>query len=234
MRKDAHRVLIAGTGSGCGKTTMVCAILQALANRGLAPASFKCGPDYIDPMFHTGVLGIESANLDIFFAGEDGVRAAFVKHAREWNIIEGVMGLYDGLSMTSAEASSWHVAKTLNAPVVLVVNGRGMALSAAAVVKGFMTLREPGLVRGVLRNRVTPMSYPLLKEAIETECGVPVLGYLPVCEASSLESRHLGLVTAQEVEDLKEKMQALAAAAEQGVDLDALLALIADKFGEGE
>ena len=229
MIKDAHRALIAGTGSGCGKTTVVCAILQALADRGLSPASFKCGPDYIDPMFHTSILGLESTNLDIFFSGEEGAKAAFVKHAREWNLIEGVMGLYDGLSMSSAEASSWHVAKTLNAPVVLVVNGRGMALSAAAVVKGYMTLREPNMVRAVILNRISPMSYPKLKETIEKECGIPVLGYMPTCEESRLESRHLGLVTAAEIEDLREKMRALGAAAEKGIDLDALLALMASQ-----
>ena len=229
MIKEAHRLLIAGTGSGCGKTSVVCAILQALKNRGLAPASFKCGPDYIDPMFHTGVLGLESTNLDIFFSGEAGVRSAFVKHARDWNIIEGVMGLYDGLSMTSEEASSYHVARTLSAPVILVVNGRGMALSAAAVVKGYLSLRTPNPIRGVIFNRISPMTYPQLKAAVESECGVKVYGYLPTCESASLESRHLGLVTAQEVEDLQEKMQTLAAAAEKGIDLDGLLALMTEQ-----
>ncbi len=229
MIKEAHRLLIAGTGSGCGKTSVVCAILQALKNRGLDPASFKCGPDYIDPMFHTAVLGLESANLDLFFSGEAGVKSSFVKHAREWNVIEGVMGLYDGLSMTSEEASSYHLARTLSAPVILVVNGRGMALSAAAVVKGYMSLRSPNVIRGVIFNRISPMTYPKLKEAVEAECGVKAYGYLPICESASLESRHLGLVTAQEVEDLQEKMQTLAAAAEKGIDLDGLLALMAEQ-----
>ena len=226
MIKPAPRVVLAGTGSGCGKTTTVCAILQALHNRGLSPMSFKCGPDYIDPMFHSGIIGVESANLDIFFAGEEGVRAAFVKHAAGVNVIEGVMGMYDGLTMDSEISSSYHLARTLDAPVVLVVNVRGMALSAAAVVKGYMTLRSPNVVRGVIFNKVSPMTYPSLKKVVEKECGIPVLGYLPDLPECSLESRHLGLVTAAEVTELQVKMQRLAEAAEKTLELDALLELM--------
>ena len=226
MIKPAARVLIAGTGSGCGKTTTVCAILQALKNRGLAPMSFKCGPDYIDPMFHSGIIGVDTENLDIFFAGEEGVRSAFVKHAGEINVIEGVMGMYDGLAMDADTASSYHVAKTLSAPVVLVVNVRGMALSAAAVVRGYMTLREPNVVHGVIFNKVSPMTYPSLKKVVENECGIPVFGYLPDLPECSLESRHLGLVTAAEVDELQSKMQRLAEAAEKTLELDNLLTLM--------
>lgn len=226
MIKPAPRLVIAGTGSGCGKTTTVCAILQALHNRGLSLMSFKCGPDYIDPMFHSGIIGVDSANLDIFFAGEDGVRAAFVKHAADVNVIEGVMGMYDGLSMDSEISSSYHLARTLDAPVVLVINVRGMALSAAAVVKGYMTLRSPNVVRGVIFNKVSPMTYPSLKKVVEHECGIPVLGYMPDLPECSLESRHLGLVTAAEVSELQSKMQRLAEAAEKTLELDELLALM--------
>ena len=226
MIKAAPRVVIAGTGSGCGKTTTVCAILQALKNRGLAPMSFKCGPDYIDPMFHSGIIGVDSANLDIFFAGESGVRSAFVKHASDVNVVEGVMGMYDGIAMDSVVSSSYHLAQTLEAPVVLVLNVRGMALSAAAVVKGYMTLRSPNVVRGVIFNKVSPMTYPSLSKVVEKECGIPVLGYLPDLPECSLESRHLGLVTAAEVSELQTKMQILAEAAEKTLDLDGLLELM--------
>ena len=226
MRKQASRLLIAGTGSGCGKTTVVCALLQALKNRGADVMSFKCGPDYIDPMFHSEIIGADSVNVDLFLAGEETAKRLFVKHARDLNIIEGVMGYYDGLTVTSAEASSWDVGRTLDAPVVLVVNGRGMALSVAAVVKGFQVLRPESGIRGVILNRVSPMTYPQLKAAIEAECGVRVYGYLPACEASTLESRHLGLVTAQEVQGLREKLQTLAAQAEKSVDIDALIGLM--------
>ena len=226
MRKAAARVLIAGTGSGCGKTTVVCAILQALKNRGCDLAAFKCGPDYIDPMFHTEIIGAPSSNVDLFFADENLARARFLEHAADLNVIEGVMGYYDGLSMETDEASSSRVARALDAPAVLVVNGRGMALSVAAVVRGFQSLRAPSRIAGVIFNRVSPMSYPRLKAVVETECGVRVYGYLPACPECSLESRHLGLVTAQEVEGLQEKMRRLAEQAERSIDLNGLIGLM--------
>ena len=226
MNKKSGRILIAGTGSGCGKTTVVCAILQAFKNRGLDVASFKCGPDYIDPMFHSEIIGTPCTNIDLYFAGEQLARGLFLKHAAEYNVIEGVMGYYDGLSMQSAESSGWHAAQTLSAPTILIVNGRGMALSAAAVVKGFQSMRTPCGIAGVILNRVSPMSYPQLKSVIEEECGVHVYGYMPAIEACSLESRHLGLVTAQEVTGLREKMQTLAMQAEMSIELDALVGLM--------
>lgn len=226
MIKQASRLLIAGTGSGCGKTTAVCAILQALKNRKYAVASFKCGPDYIDPMFHSEILGAKSTNIDLFFSDEAQAKALFMKHSGELNLIEGVMGYYDGMRMDSDQASGYHVAKTLDAPVVLMVNARGMALSAAAVVKGFLEMRHPSGVAGVIFNLISPMTYRLLKDTVEKECGVRVFGYLPPMPECALESRHLGLVTAQEVDNLREKMQMLASQAEQSIDLDALIALM--------
>ena len=226
MIKYAPRLLIAGTGSGCGKTTTVCAILQALKNRGCDVASFKCGPDYIDPMFHSEIIGAQSTNIDLFFSDAAQARSLFARHAAELNIIEGVMGFYDGIAMDSAQGSSHHVASVLDAPAVLVVNGRGMALSAAAVVKGFVELRRPSGVQGVIFNNVSAMSYPMLKAAVEGETGVRVYGYLPPCPQCALESRHLGLVTAQEVEGLHQKMQLLASQAEASIDLDGLIALM--------
>lgn len=226
MNKAAPRMLIAGTGSGCGKTTVVCAILQALKNRGHDVASFKCGPDYIDPMFHSEIIGAQSANIDLYFAGEQLARGLFLKHSSQLNVIEGVMGYYDGLSMQSAESSSWHVAQALDAPVILVVSGRGMALSAAALVRGFQSLRAPSAIAGVILNHVSPMTYPQLKSVIERECGVQVYGCMPTNEAFSLESRHLGLVTAQEVSNLRDKMQLMAAQAEKSLELDSLIELM--------
>ena len=226
MIKRAPRLLIAGTGSGCGKTTIVCAILQALKNRGHDVASFKCGPDYIDPMFHSEIIGTQSTNIDLFFSDEAQTRALFVKHAAGLNVIEGVMGYYDGMRMDSEKASSHHVAQVLDAPAILVVNGRGMALSAAAVVKGYLEMRKPSGIAGVIFNHVSPMSYPLLKAAVERECGVKAYGYMPVCPECALESRHLGLVTAQEVDGLRSKMQILSAQAEKSIDLDGLIELM--------
>ncbi len=225
MRKAAARLLIAGTGSGCGKTTVTCAILQALKNRGCDLASFKCGPDYIDPMFHAEVIGTPCANLDLFFLDEPGLRRRFLAHAAELNVIEGVMGLYDGLAMDTDDASSAHVARALDAPVALVVNARGMALSLAAVVRGFLELC-PNTIRGVILNNASPMSYPKLRAVVESECSVRVYGYLPPLPDCALESRHLGLVTAQEVDGLRGKLNALAAQAERSLDLDGLIELM--------
>ena len=221
-----NRVLIAGTGSGCGKTTVVCALLQALKNRGEDVASFKCGPDYIDPMFHSEIIGAPGGNLDPYFLDEDGLRGWFARGAADLNVVEGAMGYYDGLSMDSDRASAFSVAKALSAPAVLVVNAKGMALSAAAAVRGYQTFRPDSRIAGVILNRVSPMTYPGLKKTVEAECGVPVYGSLPPMPECALESRHLGLVTAGEIADLKEKMQALARQAEKSLDLDGLIALM--------
>lgn len=228
MEINAPRLMIAGTNSSCGKTTLTLALLQALKNRGTDVASFKCGPDYIDPMFHSRVIGAQSRNIDLFFLTEAQARSSFARHAGALNVIEGVMGLYDGLSMDSDFASSYHVARTLSAPIVLVVNARGMALSAAAMARGYSDFRSPSLVRGVIFNNVSGALYPSLKAALERETGLKALGYLPPCPECALESRHLGLVTAAEVENLRGKLQILAARAEESLDMEGLIALMAE------
>ena len=229
MIKYAPRLLITGTGSGCGKTTVVCSVLQAFRNRGLDTASFKCGPDFIDPMFHEAIIGTPCANLDLFFTGESTVRGLFLKHAAQFNVIEGAMGYYDGLSMGSAEASAWHAGQALTAPAVLIVNAQGMALSTAALIKGFQAMRTPSGIAGVILNRISSGAYLRLKAIVERECGVHVYGYLPAMETCTIKSRHLGLITAQEVKNLQEKMQMLAAQAEKSIELDALIGLMKEQ-----
>ena len=227
-RHPLPRLLLCASASGGGKTTFTCAILQALVNRGAAPVAFKCGPDYIDPMFHSEVIGAKSRNLDLFFLGEDATKQLLWKNGSTGGVslIEGVMGYYDGIAMSPA-SSAYDLARTTATPAVLVVDGRGRALSTAAEVKGFLAFRKDSGIKAVLLNRVSPMLYPRLKECIEAETGLPVLGYLPNRPDCALESRHLGLVTAAEVERLKEKLAALAQQAEETVDLDGLLALAA-------
>ncbi len=222
----APRILIAAPASGGGKTTFTCGLLQALVNRGLKPAACKCGPDYIDPMFHSEVIGAYSRNLDLFFSEETQVRQLVADSARHSDIvvIEGVMGYYDGIAV-SDEASAWDVARATETPAVLVIDGRGRARSIAAEVAGFARFREDSRVAGVVLNRVSPMLYPRLKDLIEEETGVRVYGYLPRLDDCSLESRHLGLVTASEVADLREKLNTLAAVLEESVDIDGLLDL---------
>ena len=228
-RAKAPRVLLAGTGSGCGKTTAACAVLQALVNRGLRAGSFKCGPDYIDPMFHRRIIGANSGNLDLFFFGGNMTRQLLARGAagRDVSVIEGVMGYYDGLGLTSAQASAWDLARETETPAVLVVGAKGASLSLLAVIEGFLRFRPDSGIRGVLFNQCSPSLYPALAEAVRQRFAgqVEPLGYLPPMPDCALESRHLGLVTAGEVADLKDKLHCLAGQAEKTVDLDGLLAL---------
>ena len=224
----APRVLIAAPASATGKTTVACGLMRALVRRGLKVQACKSGPDYIDPMFHTEVVGATSRNLDLFFADASLVRALLAKGARQADVtvIEGAMGYYDGIA-GSAQASAWELAAKTDTPCVLVIDGRGRALSAAAEVTGFVRFRDPSKICGVIVNRVSAGYFPRLKKIIEDETGVPVLGYLPVLADCGLESRHLGLVTASEVEGLRDTLDRIAAVLEDTVDLDALLELAA-------
>ena len=228
MSIEAPRLLIGAPASGGGKTTFTCGLLHALVKRGLAASACKCGPDYIDPMFHSEVIGAYSRNLDLFFSSEDQVRSLVADSAAHSDVavIEGVMGYYDGIAV-SDEASAWDVARVTETPAVLVIDGRGRARSIAAEVAGFARFRSDSGVAGVVLNRVSPMLYPRLKALIEEETGVAVYGHLPVLDDCSLESRHLGVVTAAEVDDLRGKLDRLAAVMEETVDIDGLLELAA-------
>ena len=225
MQNNAPRLLFAGTGSGCGKTTVTSAVLRALQRRGEALTAFKCGPDYIDPMFHTAVLGIPSRNLDLFFVDEKEARSQLARHvpAGGMGVIEGVMGFYDGVSGTSDTASAAHLARATDTPAVLIVRPRGQSLSLAAEIKGFRDF-APNTLRGVILNGVSKAMYPFYK-AIAEQAGLTVYGCLPPVPAAEIPDRHLGLVTAQEIGDLQAKLDLLADAAEEGLDLDGLCAL---------
>ena len=135
-----NRLLVAGTGSGCGKTTIVCAVVKGLLNKGLRVNSFKAGPDYIDPMFHSRITGTKSRNLDMFLCGENIVKQLFVENSKDCDlsVVEGVMGFYDGLGMGDIEYSSNDLSNRTDTPVVLVVNAKGMATSVLALIKGFL------------------------------------------------------------------------------------------------
>ena len=226
MQTKAPRLLICAPASGGGKTTFTCGLLQAFANRGLRLQACKCGPDYIDPMFHREVIGADSRNLDLFFMSENQVRELVAGGACEadMTVIEGVMGYYDGIAV-SAEASAWDVARATETPAVLVVDGKGRARSIAAEVLGFLRFRDPSGIAGVVINRCAPMLYPRLKELIEQECGIRAYGYVPVLQDCSLESLHLGLVTASEVADLQVKLNKIATTFEETIDIDGLLEL---------
>ena len=223
--KELPRVLFAAPASGSGKTTIVCGMLQALMRRGMDPVAFKCGPDYIDPMFHRTVLQTPSYNLDLFFCSEDQGRTLVAQESGDAGIavFEGVMGYYDGLGPDDTTSSAYNVAVATQTPTILVVSARGASLSVAAMVKGFMDLRPDSNIRGVILNGVNASMVKMLGPAVERECGVPVVGCLPRDEAYSLESRHLGLVSAAEVEGLRGKMSLIADAVEENVDMDAVI-----------
>ncbi len=220
------RLLFAAPASGSGKTTVVCGLLRALKNRGKGVRAFKCGPDFIDPLFHEQVVGVPSGTLDLFFSPEEQLRRLFCRHAAgaEISLIEGVMGYYDGLGAATDQASTYAVAKALDAPVVLILDSRGQSLSALATLEGFLKFRPDSRIRGVIFNRMSEGVYAALKPEAE-KLGVTPLGYVPRVPELMIESRHLGLVTPGEIADLGQKLDKLAALLEQTVDLDELLAL---------
>lgn len=219
--------LLAAPRSGSGKTTMTCALLMALKRRGCAPCAFKSGPDYIDPMFHRAVLGVESRSLDLFFSAPETVRTLYAKGTAGHGaaVCEGAMGFYDGLGGVSDRASAWHLADTLGLPVLLVVEPKGQSLTLAAELNGLVNFRTPSHIAGILLNNCTARMHALLAPMLEKETGLPVLGFLPKLPEAVIGSRHLGLYTAAEVENLQQKLALLADAAEEHIDWSRLLAL---------
>ncbi|MBO4331522.1 MAG: cobyrinic acid a,c-diamide synthase, partial [Oscillospiraceae bacterium] len=227
MTSAVPRVLLAGAGSGSGKTTAACALMQAFADMGVDVGAFKCGPDYIDPMFHRHITG-RGVNLDPFFFSADTLGYLLDRYGSKdgINIIEGVMGYYDGVGL-SDEASTYSVAKAASCPVVLILGAGGAALSLLAELEGFARFRPDSGIRGVIFNRCPPSLYPSLASAVNERFGgvIRPLGYLPSMPDCSLESRHLGLVTADEVDNLDRKLSELSRRAAECVDLDVLLEL---------
>ena len=218
------RVLIAGTHSGCGKTTVTVAIIAALRARGVAVSAFKCGPDYIDPMFHRRALGVAAHNLDPFFSTHEQLAAAVASQgAGSLAVIEGVMGYYDGVG-TTTRASTYEVAQATKTPVVLVIDASGMAASVGAVLGGFTDFREPSAIAGVIFAQV-PASMSGFYAAAIRDTGLVPLGCLPHRDSLALPSRHLGLVAADEIGALDAIIAELGRLAEDSLDLDGLTAL---------
>ena len=218
------RVLLTAVSSGSGKTMITCGILKAFKNRGLNCAAFKCGPDYIDPMFHREVLEIDSYNLDTFMCGRRGVRKSLLSHGKQRDIciIEGVMGYYDGIAGISKGASAWDVAYATDTPAVLILDCKGLSVSAVAVAKGFLEYESEHHIHGVILNRISPMMYSRMKQMIEEQLGLRVYGYVPVVPDCVLESRYLGLQLPEEVEEIDKKLERLAQTIENTVDLDGI------------
>ena len=219
-----NRIMIAAPKSGSGKTTITCALLKALKNRGERVFSYKCGPDYIDPMFHEKVIGIPSKNLDTFFTGEDVTRELFLNNRTKNNfaVIEGVMGLYDGLGGVREEGSSYHLAKVTATPIVLVVDAKGMGRSVIPVIAGFLAYDKGHLMQGVILNKMSKSYYETIKPLIEDELRIKVLGYFPDQKDIRMESRHLGLVMPNELADIRRQLQVVSEELEKTVEVDAI------------
>ncbi|MFS0576598.1 cobyrinate a,c-diamide synthase [Sporosarcina sp. 179-K 3D1 HS] len=225
-----RRLVIAGTGSGVGKTTVTIGLMAALMRKGLTVQGFKCGPDYIDPSYHTAVTKRVSRNLDSWMLGRDTVLDIFTHASRDADIsiMEGVMGFFDGKDPKTDVGSTADISVITKSPVLLVVNCASMARSAAAIVKGFQTLSsEPNIV-GVIANRVgSEGHFNIVKTAIEQECGVPVVGYLKRENGIEIPERSLGLIPSIERGELDPFFDQLGELVSQTVDLDKLLEISA-------
>ena len=228
------RFMVAAPSSGSGKTLITCGLLRLLKRENFRPAAFKCGPDYIDPMFHRQVLGIPSRNLDTFFSPADSpvsgntVRETMVRAVAGSksgiSVIEGVMGYFDGTGASGTEASSCDLARQTDTPVILAVSAKGMGRSIVPLLKGFAEYeRENGRIRGVILNRVTSGSFAAMKKWIEEDTSLKVVGYVPQDDSLRWESRHLGLIQPSETAGLQEQIDHLADVLTETVDLDALL-----------
>lgn len=224
-RGKMGRIMISGTSSGAGKTTIVCAILQALVNRGIKTVSYKCGPDYIDPMFHSKVIGTKSRNLDGVLMEEETLRYLLYQNGKnaQMSVIEGVMGYYDGIGMEET-GSSCDIARITETPVILVLPCKGMSRSIQALLTGFLQFESKKKIKGVIFNQLPASLYPDLKKFCEKQ-GIKAFGYFPHVKEAEIESRYLGLVTVDELDHIKEKMQLLAETAENFLDMKGILEL---------
>ncbi|MFE4428625.1 cobyrinate a,c-diamide synthase [Peribacillus butanolivorans] len=223
-----RRLVIAGTGSGVGKTTLTIGIMAALQKKGYTVQGFKCGPDYIDPTYHTAVTRRTSRNLDSWMFEHDIVREILNKASvgADISIIEGVMGFFDGKNPLSNTGSTAEISMITESPVLLIVNCASMARSAAAIVKGFQAFSTGPNIIGVIANQVgSEGHYKIVKAAIEQECDVPVMGYMKRELDIDIPSRHLGLIPAIERGELEPFFDKLAHLVMETIDIEQLYLL---------
>lgn len=226
------RVMLAAPASGSGKTLLTCGLLEVLKNRGMVPASCKCGPDYIDPMFHRQVLGVESENLDPFFCDGKALRGILCERQDRFSLIEGVMGIYDGMSTESRQGSCYEVGEMTDTPIILVVSASGIGRTVISLIRGILADDDRRLIRGVLLNRISAGFYEKLRPVLEKELSdagygqVRLVGGIPAVRDMVFESRHLGLKLPEEIRDIREKIQRFAAVIEENCDVDAILQIM--------
>ncbi|MBQ3600828.1 MAG: cobyrinate a,c-diamide synthase [Lachnospiraceae bacterium] len=225
-----NRIMIAAPKSGSGKTTITCGLLQAFKDVGKKVISYKCGPDYIDPMFHQKVIDVPAKNLDTFFTDEETTRKLFLKNRKEdeFAILEGVMGIFDGLGGIREEGSSYHLAKVTKTPIILVVDAKGMGRSVISLIAGFLAYDKEQLIKGIILNRMSKSYYEMIKPLIEQELSIDVVGYFPDCKEFYVGSRHLGLMMPDEIVDIREQLQKSSGELQKTVSLEAVLQIAED------
>ena len=226
--------MITAASSGSGKTMITCGLLELFKRKGLNPLACKCGPDYIDGLFHKQVLELEGMNLDSYFEAPEELRDKYSRLSKDHlPVVEGVMGYFDGLGGSTTRASSWEVAHILDLPAVLVVDARGASVSLAALIKGFLEFERPmgSQIKAVIFNRMSPMLYPRIRELVERETGIRAAGFVPELDFLKVGSRHLGLVLPEEIAGLREQMNRLGKCLEETIDWEFLEELGAEKEG---
>lgn len=214
------RILFSGTNSGCGKTTVTCAVLQALKNRGIGVTSFKCGPDYLDPMFQRVIIGVKSYNIDSFMMSENTIKSLVEEHESEISVIDGIKGYYDGVHFTR-QASTYEISLYTKTPSILVIDCSGMEASAGAVIHGFLKYHN-NTIKGVIFNRLNPAIYDDMKKVcsmLKLKC----FGYLPKMSSVVIENKHLTLINKTEIDDMKIRMKQFAEQAEKTIDIDGII-----------
>ena len=229
IQVNTPRVMFAAMRSGSGKTTVTCGVLAALKKQNIKVQAYKCGPDYIDPMFHRMVLGLDTGNLDTFFADADAIGHILARDTKDAELIvmEGVMGYYDGVGGTTTMASSYELSKVTKTPVVLIVDAKGASVTLAAIIRGIMEYKMDSRIAGVILNRVSPMFYSRIKHVIEAECGIPVLGYLPENASFAVPSRHLGLLQPDEMQKQRDWVETVAEAVMKTIDINGIFEIAA-------
>lgn len=220
------RVMLAGTKSGAGKTSITCGLISVLKRRGFAVSALKCGPDYIDPMFHREVLKIPSGNIDCFLSDERDClkQTALREYKTDILIMEGVMGYYDGIGFTSKGGSS-NIAEITSTPVILIIDAEGSAKSVMAILKGFVDMDTCSLIRGVIFNRMSENIYLQAVEEVK-KLGIIPCGYVPKDSKFAVDSRHLGLKLPSEISNISIKLGYIADILEETLDIEAVLSVL--------
>lgn len=226
-----NRVMIAAPKSGSGKTMLVTALLELWRLMGKNVFSVKTGPDYIDPLFHKSVSGVPSFNLDTFFTDRMQTLELLSKAAEDSGygtcVMEGVMGLYDGIGGVCQEGSSYELARWTKTPVILVIDAKGAARSLLAVIKGMLAMDEGHLIRGIILNRISEGFFERIRTLIRDETGIPVVGFLPERKELSIESRYLGLKLPGEIDGIRERIRRAAEVISETLNLDLLIQITA-------